>query len=245
MTPEALLLDFDGTLVDWRAGLAAGIRAAASQFAAHHGFDADDVAARTLAFEAEVFDAHLDAWTLGGLDAFELHDAVWRRTHDEYGVAPSTAGPTAVGELAQAHWRAELAGTRMYDDVVLLLEAARAAGIRTAIITNGPGTVQRGKLAAVGLTDAFDAVLVSAEVGAAKPDPRIFEVALAELGVAPERAWHIGDTLAFDIAGARAAGVEAVWLNRDGVSRDAAEAVPHREIASLAELVPLLARAAA
>jgi len=239
MMPEALLLDFDGTLVDWRAGLAEGIRAAAAQFSRLHGFDADEVAARTLAFEGELFAEHGDAWYLGGIGVAELYGAVWRRTHDEYGVDPEAA-PL----LAEAHWRAELGGVRSYDDVAALLEAARGAGIRTAVITNGPGPVQRGKLAAAGLSDAFDAVLISGEVGSAKPDVRIFETALAELGVAAERAWHIGDTLAYDIAGARAAGVGAVWLNRDGVTRDAAEAMPHREIATLAELLPLLARAA-
>jgi putative hydrolase of the HAD superfamily len=239
MTPEALLLDFDGTLVDWRAGLAAGIHVAAARFADDHGFDADDVAARTLAFEGELFELHGDAWYLGKLGVAELYSAVWRRTHDEYRVAAHTAEL-----LAEAHWQAELAGLRAYDDVTMLLDAARLAGIRTAVVTNGPGPVQRGKLEAAGLADAFDAVLISGEVGAAKPDTRIFAAALGELGVAPENAWHIGDTLAYDIAGARAAGVEAVWLNRDGIARDAAEALPHREIATLAELVPLLARAA-
>lgn len=239
MMPEALLLDFDGTLIDWRGGLAAGVAAAAAQFSMLHGIDADEVTARTLAFEAEVFEAHLEAWCLGGIGAFELHGAVWRRAHEEYGVSAA-----AVESLVHAHWEGELAGTRVYDDVARLLTAARDAGIRTALVTNGPGAVQRGKLEAVGLTDAFDAVLISAEVGAAKPDVRIFEAALAELGVAPERAWHIGDTLAFDIAGARAAGVESVWLNRDGAVRGAAEAEPHREITALSELVPLLARAA-
>lgn len=239
MMPEALLLDFDGTLIDWQAGLAEGIRSAAAQFSRLHGFDADEVAARALALEGEIFAAHGEAWYLGGIGVAELYGTLWRRTHHEYGVDPAAAD-----RLAEAHWQAELEGMRSYDDVGLLLAAARNAGIRTALITNGPGPVQRGKLAAVGLTDAFDAVLISGEVGAAKPDTRIFEVALAELGVGAESAWHIGDTLAYDIAGARAAGIEAVWLNREGIARDAAEAVPHREIATLAELVPLLARAA-
>lgn len=239
MMPEALLLDFDGTLVDWRGGLAAGIRVAAAHFAATHGFDADDVAARTLAVEGEIFEANSEAWYLGGITAPALYGTVWRRAHDDFGVDPRGAD-----HLADLHWRAELAGLRAYDDAALLLGAARDAGILTAVITNGPGEVQRGKLEAVGLADAFDAVLISGEVGAAKPDTRIFHVALAELGVAAEDAWHVGDTLAFDIAGARAAGVEAVWLNRDGVARNRADAVPHREITTLAELVPLLARAA-
>lgn len=239
MVPEALLLDFDGTLVDWFAALESGVEVAAEHFAREHGLDPREVARRTLAFEAEVFDAHVDGWCLGDVGAFELHSAVWRRAHEEFGVEARSTDA-----LAHVHWQAELAAMRAYDDVAQLLRATAAHGIRTALVTNGPGPVQRAKLDRVGLTDAFDAVLVSAEVGSAKPDARIFHAALAELGVAPENAWHVGDTLAFDIAGARAAGVGAVWLNRGGLERGAHEAEPHYEIAALHELTALFARAA-
>ena len=61
-----------------------------------------------------------------------------------------------------------------------------------------------GALASAGLSGLIDAVVTSAEVGAAKPDPEIFTRALAMAGVAAEPAVHVGDSLAEDVAGARA-----------------------------------------
>jgi putative hydrolase of the HAD superfamily len=80
---------------------------------------------------------------------------------------------------------------------------------------------------------SVDAVVASAAVGAAKPDPAIFAAALDRLGVAPADAVHVGDSLEHDVAGARASGLRAVLLRRDG-GRGPAD-VP--VIASLAELV--------
>ncbi len=69
-------------------------------------------------------------------------------------------------------------------------------------------------LARVGLDALLDGVVTSAEVGAAKPDPRIFEAALELAGVSAGEALHVGDSLEEDVAGAHAAGIEVVWLNR-------------------------------
>jgi putative hydrolase of the HAD superfamily len=239
MTPEALLLDFDGTLIDWLGAMEAGVHAGAAQLARLHGLDAGEVAARTLAFEAEVFELMSTGWSLGGVDAADLQQAIWRRALREYGLDEEPAE-----FLAAAHWHAELAAFRAYDDVAAFLAGAVAAGIRTALVTNGPGSVQRAKLASVGLADAFDTVVVSAEVGAAKPDTRIFETALAALGVDASRAWHIGDSLEYDVAGAQAAGLGSVWINRADWRRRPEQPVPDREITSLDALTALLARAA-
>jgi len=62
----------------------------------------------------------------------------------------------------------------------------------------------------------LDGVVTSAEFGVRKPAPEIFEHALGLAGVAAHEAMHIGDSLAEDVAGARAAGIEAVLINRDG-----------------------------
>ena len=70
--------------------------------------------------------------------------------------------------------------------------------------------------------------------------PAIFQLALDKLGVEPENVWHIGDSLASDVAGAKASGLTAVWLNRHGAVRKEDDPQPDHEIASLAELLLLL-----
>ncbi|MYH41528.1 MAG: HAD family hydrolase, partial [Chloroflexi bacterium] len=86
----------------------------------------------------------------------------------------------------------------------------------------------------------FDAIAISGEIGAVKPDPAIFEVALSGLGVPGDDVWHVGDSPGIDVAGARAAGLKAVWINRSGRRLGEGEPEPHMEIRSLAELAPLL-----
>jgi HAD superfamily hydrolase (TIGR01509 family) len=92
------------------------------------------------------------------------------------------------------------------------LAAFRALGLRLVVVSNSDGTAERG-LAAAGLRPYFEAVMDSAVVGYEKPDPRIFEHALAAIGGAPERAAHVGDLYHADVTGARAAGVHAVLLD--------------------------------
>jgi putative hydrolase of the HAD superfamily len=107
------------------------------------------------------------------------------------------------------------------------------------VITNGPSDLQRRKLAVAGLEAHLPLVFISGEVGYGKPDPRIFEHALSKLGIAPGEALMVGDRVNLDVAGARAAGVHAVWLNRNARQNETDIAVDH-EIASLGELVALL-----
>jgi putative hydrolase of the HAD superfamily len=82
--------------------------------------------------------------------------------------------------------------------------------------------------------------VVSGEVGVGKPDPRIFDLALRLLGASPEEAVMVGDNPTRDVAGAKAAGVTAVWVNRAGLPLAAGAAVPDVEVASLRGLVELL-----
>jgi putative hydrolase of the HAD superfamily len=90
------------------------------------------------------------------------------------------------------------------------------------------------KLERAGLAPYFDAFVASAAVGIGKPDARIFTVALERLGCTPQATWMVGDSLHRDVAGARAAGVRAVWLDRRGEDADGVEA--DCRIRSLAEL---------
>jgi 2-haloacid dehalogenase len=79
------------------------------------------------------------------------------------------------------------------------------------LVTNGIAMVQRGRLAAAGVEGCFAAIMISEELGFAKPDPRFFAAAAAALGLPPADLLCVGDSPASDVAGARAAGIDACW----------------------------------
>ena len=88
-------------------------------------------------------------------------------------------------------------------------------GLRIVICSNWDWDL-REAVAESGLTAAVDAMVSSAWVGARKPHPRIFAAALAEAGVAPERAVFVGDTWGPDVVGPSEAGMTPLYLRRDG-----------------------------
>ena len=96
-----------------------------------------------------------------------------------------------------------------------MLAGLRLAGLKLAVISNWdqrlPLLLERLELA-----DFFDTFAISAIVGAEKPHPRIFESALADLGVTAERALHVGDSRRDDVEGALGAGMQALLLSPSG-----------------------------
>ncbi len=86
----------------------------------------------------------------------------------------------------------------------------------TGLVTNGPSVIQRAKLERLGIEHLFPIVVVSEEIGVAKPDPAIFAHALALAGVRPEEALYVGDHPLNDVIGARRAGLVSVWCDRFG-----------------------------
>lgn len=106
------------------------------------------------------------------------------------------------------------ASFELFADVPECLRVLRQSGVKLGVITNSESAHQRRKLRSVGLADAFDAVVISGEFGAAKPDPAIFEHACTAIGVRPQAALHVGDRLDLDALGARDAGLCGVWLDR-------------------------------
>jgi putative hydrolase of the HAD superfamily len=121
---------------------------------------------------------------------------------------------------------------RAYPEVPGVLARLRAGGARLAVVSNWYVSLH-DVLERTGLRPLVDAVVISAELGVAKPDPAIFRAALDRLGAGPDGALHVGDSLEDDVAGARAAGLEAVLVARNGAP--APEGV--RAVRSLAELV--------
>ena len=94
-----------------------------------------------------------------------------------------------------------------------LLEDLQEAGVPTAIVTNGGTTMQNSKIDGSGLRGLVDAVVISEEAGVAKPDPRIFERALAAIRAATEETLFVGDSPEADILGAKGMGIRSAWLH--------------------------------
>jgi putative hydrolase of the HAD superfamily len=96
------------------------------------------------------------------------------------------------------------------------LDALTATGLSLGIITNGFTILQTHKARAHGLVDRVQSLVTSEDAGAHKPNPRIFEFALNELGVQATEAWYVGDNCDKDVRGAARAGLTSVLFDPDG-----------------------------
>lgn len=107
---------------------------------------------------------------------------------------------------------------------------------RMLLLTNGLTDVQRPRFHASTIGRFFEDWIISEEVGVAKPDPRIFDIAFERLGGPEKReVLIIGDSLTSDMAGGVAYGIDTCWYNPAGRQADPALAITY-EIQSLAQL---------
>ena len=224
MAPRAILLDALGTLVELEPP-APALRALLSE---RHDVEVSEVdALRALRAEMTYYrDNCVDAPDEERLAALRGRCAAILREQlgaPARGVDPGELLPTLLESLR----------FRAFEEVPAALERWRAAGLRLIVASNWDISLHE-VLARTGLRGLLDGVATSAEVGASKPAPELFEEALALAGVEAAQALHVGDSLENDVAGARALGIDAVWLNRGR------ESVPDgvRAIATLAELEP-------
>ncbi len=221
---RALLIDALGTLVRLEPP-APRLRA---ELAERFGVEVSEVQAGVaLAAEIRFYRAHLDA----GRDATSLAALRERCAEVLRAALPQSArlAGVAVGELTAA-LLAALQFTA-YDDSRPAILAARDRGQPVVVASNWDVSLHE-VLDRVGLRALLDGVVTSAEVGARKPAPAVFERALELAGAAAGAALHVGDSVEEDVRGALAAGITPVLLSRDG--REAPPGV-HR-ITSLTEL---------
>lgn len=143
-------------------------------------------------------------------------------------------------ELAERFAAERRARHEVFGDVIGALDRL-AAPHSMALVTNGAACLQREKLVESGLSERFEAVVVSADIGVAKPDSAVFDYALKRLGVDGAGAVMVGDSISRDVDGALGAGLGAVWVNRNGRDRP-----PNRvdlvEVSTLDDLPDALGR---
>jgi putative hydrolase of the HAD superfamily len=214
---RAVLFDAAGTLFDvaepvgetyarfaGREGIAADPRALDDAF--HAAFARSKPLAFPHAPAADLPSLERGWWKSLVFDAFE------RAGID----APPEVLDRAFAEVFEHY--ASAAAWRTYADAKPVLRRLRDRGLRLGVVSNFDARLRR-LLDALDLAPAFDAVVLSSECGAAKPDRRIFEAALHALHSPATAALHVGDSEELDRRGAAEAGLSAVRLDRGGVAR--------------------------
>lgn len=139
-------------------------------------------------------------------------------------------------ELSAEYARLHRENLQTFSDALPTLEALRSAGLKLGLLTNGPRALQRDKIDRFDIERYFDVILIEGEFGHGKPRPEVFNHALRTVGVTPGQAWHIGDNLYADIAGAQSVGIQAAWIHRSRLQlKESNHTVPDRMVADLSE----------
>jgi FMN phosphatase YigB (HAD superfamily) len=149
------------------------------------------------------------------------------------GVEPS---PGLVDQLAAMEWAMWNDAVELFDDSLPFMARMRAEGYKVVIVSNCSRQTRR-VVNAHALEDAADSVVLSFEVGVAKPDAGIFHIALEQVGVEPQRAIFVDDVPEY-LDGARAVGIRTVQIVRAGLDTSIPDG--HPRISELSELDPLL-----
>ena len=210
-TPKlrAVLLDAAGTLI----AVARPIGDAYAKLARDFGGDLDP---GTLAQGFRIAFADTPPMAFPGRRGADLERAErgWWRDVVERVTRASGGVPEfdAYFDRLYAHY-ASAPAWRVYPEVPGVLAALRERGLGLAVVSNFDSRLPP-LLDALGLASHFDAVVCSGAVGAAKPDRAIFTHALGVLGVEAREALHVGDSRVADYDGARAAGIEALLVDR-------------------------------
>ena len=122
----------------------------------------------------------------------------------------------------------------LYPDVAPALERL-GDRYRLVALTNGNANLER-----IGIRHLFADVVTAAEAGVAKPDAGIFDLACRRAGARRDEVLHVGDHPEIDVAGARAAGLAAAWINRHDADWPETLVPPDATVRSLAELADWL-----
>jgi putative hydrolase of the HAD superfamily len=203
--PRGVVFDLDDTLLD-TSGLETEMLVVLGAAVREELPDVDDESLRTRFRDGR--DALYERVLTGEWDI-----PTYRRAHLAAVCEPWGQPSEALHERALRLRDEQLDRARFVEHAVELLRDLREAGVRTALLTNGPSWMQRRKVDVLGLEPQLDAIGISEELGVAKPDPRAFAATLELIACAPQETVMVGDHLDWDIRGALAAGMRgAVWV---------------------------------
>jgi 2-haloacid dehalogenase len=166
-----------------------------------------------------------------------LHADFWQVTGDalDYALAALGIKDAALRErLMAAYLQLDV-----FPEVPDTLRRLKAAGLKTAILSNGTPGMLAAAVNNAGIADLLDAVLSVEEVGVFKTHPSVYRLAVAQLGV-PASAISFQSSNAWDAYAASAFGMRVAWCNRYGQPPERLPGNPDREITTLSDLPALV-----
>lgn len=202
---QVVFFDIDGTLVDHAGAARAGALGLFDRYR-NRLTDSDE---RLLQRWNDLTEVHFDRYLQGQTSYAGQRRA---RTRDLFHVTPNEMSDAEADEIYAVYREIYEGCWSLFPDAVAALDALSRWPL--GVISNGGSVHQREKLAGVGALDRFAAVVVSEDIGVAKPDPQIFTAACEAMGAPPSACLHVGDRLEVDAIGARDAGLRGVWVDR-------------------------------
>ncbi|HEX2478794.1 MAG TPA: haloacid dehalogenase type II [Geminicoccaceae bacterium] len=164
------------------------------------------------------------------------HADFWQVTGDalDYALACTGVDTTWREPLMQAYLTLDA-----YPEVPDALRRLRAGGLRTMILSNGEPGMLRAAARSAGIAELLDAILSVEEVGIFKPHPKVYRLAVDRLAVRPDQI-AFQSSNAWDVSGAAAFGLRAVWINRLGMPPERLPGAAEHELRDLSGLPALL-----
>ncbi len=237
---KAVLFDVNGTLVDIRTEENDAVFRALSHALVYSGITLRRV---------EVRDAYSALMAEQRAASAEQHPefdvvAIWTQVLERHATERTRGLPAAKRawlplHLAETQRAVSRRRLRRYPYVRSVLDAL-AARFPLAVVTDGQSAWARAELRAVGLDRYFDPVVVSGDHGYRKPDRRLFEHALAPLGVAAEHAVYVGNDMHRDVYGAREAGMTTIMFPSGQGTQIYGDTRPDHVVHDHRALLPLL-----
>ncbi len=201
-TYKTVLFDLDATLLDNHASFSATYDAYCARYPSV--FDREDVASRRRL--AMLYYRPKDRQEADYLQV--VHERKWKEAPDF--------------RVFMKQWMDTYASCAvLFPSSMEILQFLKARGIAVGLVSNGECAFQRAKLHSSGLDRILEAIVISGEVGIAKPDPKIFRIALEQLRADPRETLFVGNNPWTDIAGATDAGMDTLLITNSAESHGA------------------------